>query len=131
MAWATSSSARTSAGVLAVLLALALTGAPRAQEGSAAEDAWSAARAILAEAMFLESGLGNLQAACDLYEEGLRIEGLDVRLQVSDEIAGSARWPRCTGLFEDFCVVTASIRQGIPVNVEIVDEAGQLLQNGE
>jgi organic hydroperoxide reductase OsmC/OhrA len=61
----------------------------------------------------------------------LRIEGLDVRLQVSDEIAGSARWPRCAGLFEDFCVVTASIRQGIPVNVEIVDEAGQLLHNGE
>ena len=70
MEWATSSSARALTGVLAILFALAPV-AVRAEDGSADEDPWRAARAILAEAMFLESGLGNLQAACDLYEEGL------------------------------------------------------------
>jgi hypothetical protein len=35
--------------------------------------------------------------------------------------------PRCLDLFEDFCVVTASVRQGIPVTVEVVGPAGEVL----
>ena len=38
---------------------------------------------------------------------------------------------RCKDLFEDFCVVTASIRQGIPVEVELMDGAGTLLHRSE
>ena len=34
---------------------------------------------------------------------------------------------RCLGQFEDFCVVTQSVRQGIPVTVEVVDAAGKLV----
>jgi len=61
----------------------------------------------------------------------LRIGGIDVQIKVGDELADSARMPRCKGLFEDFCVVTGSIRQGIPVTVEVVDGSGNLLHRGE
>jgi len=30
-----------------------------------------------------------------------------------------ARLERCASLFEDFCVVTESVRKGIPVNVSV------------
>jgi hypothetical protein len=55
------------------------------------------------------------------------VEGFDVVITVAGidkEAAGSRR---CTDLFEDFCVVTASIRKGIPVNVQVLDEAGERL----
>jgi hypothetical protein len=60
----------------------------------------------------------------------LRVGGLEVRITVSDDIAGTARMSRCKELFEDFCVVTGSIRQGIPVAVEVVDQAGDVLHRG-
>jgi hypothetical protein len=31
---------------------------------------------------------------------------------------------RCVEQFEDFCVVTQSVRAGIPVSVRVVDAAG-------
>jgi len=61
----------------------------------------------------------------------LRIGGLDVRLQLGAGAAGANRLPRCLDLFEDFCVVTASIREGIPVNVAVVDDAGNPLTEDE
>lgn len=48
----------------------------------------------------------------------LRVGSLDVRIDV-DGLEGSSRLQRCTGLFEDFCVVTESVRQGIPVAVTV------------
>lgn len=57
----------------------------------------------------------------------LRIGGLDVELQLSEAASGANRLPRCLDLFEDFCVVTASIREGVPVNVEVVDHEGRPL----
>jgi len=59
------------------------------------------------------------EATCILIrnaQKRLRIGGLEVKLIVNDEV-----------LFEDFCVVSASIRDGIPIAVSVVDEAGQLL----
>jgi uncharacterized OsmC-like protein len=53
----------------------------------------------------------------------LRIGGVDVKIRVSgigEEDEG--RLERCLGLFEDYCVVTASVKDGIPVNVEVVRE---------
>lgn len=61
----------------------------------------------------------------------LRVGGLDVRMTVSDDIAGAVRLARCKDLFEDFCVVSSSIRQGIPIAVELVDQAGTLLHSSE
>lgn len=46
-----------------------------------------------------------------------------ITLGVSDEDRG--RIGRCTQLFEDFCVVTASVRQGIDVKVQIIDDRGE------
>jgi uncharacterized OsmC-like protein len=49
-----------------------------------------------------------------------RIGSIDVELV--PEMAADAdptRVARCEELFEDFCTVTASVRQGIPVNVSV------------
>ncbi|MCG6940731.1 MAG: OsmC family protein [Thiohalocapsa sp.] len=70
------------------------------------------------------------EATCILVrneQKRLRIGGLEIKLIVSDELSGSKRFERCKTLFEDFCIVSASIRQGIPMAVSVVDEAGQLL----
>ena len=49
---------------------------------------------------------------------------------MAGELQGSPRLKRCLDLFEDFCVVTASVRQGIPVSVEVLDENGASLLEG-
>jgi uncharacterized OsmC-like protein len=61
----------------------------------------------------------------------LRIGRLDVRITAGEALLGSKKLDRCMTLFEDFCVVTASIRQGIPVGVEVVNSAGELLHKAE
>lgn len=50
-----------------------------------------------------------------------RIKGIDVELapQVFEE--DRPRLQRCEQLFEDFCIVTESVRRGIPVNVKVVE----------
>jgi len=61
----------------------------------------------------------------------LRIGGMEVKLIVNDELADAKRFDRCKDLFEDFCIVSASIRQGIPIKVSVEDEQGQLLHSSE
>lgn len=60
-------------------------------------------------------------------KQRLRVGGLAVRIEVDEAIADAARFGRCLDLFEDFCVVTASVRQGIPVAVEVVGPTGEVL----
>jgi uncharacterized OsmC-like protein len=48
-----------------------------------------------------------------------RISGIDVELTPECGDADPSRIARCEELFEDFCVVTQSVRQGIPVNVTV------------
>lgn len=74
------------------------------------------------------------EATCVLVrneKKRLRIGGMEVRLIVSDELRDSKRFERCKDLFEDFCVVSASIREGIPIRVQVEDGAGQVLHSSE
>ncbi len=53
-------------------------------------------------------------------EDGrLRIAHIDVELEPGLGEDDLARLERCSGLFEDFCVVTQSLRKGVPVNVTL------------
>jgi organic hydroperoxide reductase OsmC/OhrA len=49
----------------------------------------------------------------------LRITGLSVTLSPTLAPADRERIRRCVDLFEDFCIVTGSVRQGVPVRVEV------------
>lgn len=49
----------------------------------------------------------------------LRITSFAVTIEVSGEFESQGRFDRCLGMFEDFCVVTASVRQGIPIKVVV------------
>ena len=57
-----------------------------------------------------------------------RIE-VTITLEVADEQQN--RLSRCLSLFEDYCVVTGSVRQGIEVHVKIVDRQGNVLHSSE
>jgi hypothetical protein len=58
-------------------------------------------------------------------EQGrLRIGRFDVTLHLADAAGDIAHFDRCLAQFEDFCVVTESVRHGIPVGVRVVDAGG-------
>jgi uncharacterized OsmC-like protein len=61
----------------------------------------------------------------------LRIGRMEVRMILAPILIESKRFERCKTLFEDFCVVSASVRQGIPMVVSVLDEAGQLLYRSD
>jgi uncharacterized OsmC-like protein len=48
-----------------------------------------------------------------------RVAGLRVRLHPGIAEADRDRLRRCEGLFEDFCIVTQSVRDGLDVEVEV------------
>jgi len=48
-----------------------------------------------------------------------RIEGIKVTIKPSIGDSDQEKLDRCLGLFEDFCIVTESVRHGIKVDVEI------------
>lgn len=54
----------------------------------------------------------------------IRIAAIDVVLSLSDEKGSLAHLDRCLEQFQDFCMVTESVRRGIPVSVKVLDEAG-------
>lgn len=61
----------------------------------------------------------------------LRIGRIDVVLQMSEALSGAPKMKRCMNLFEDFCVVTDSIRNGIPVGVEVRDHTGEVIHKND
>lgn len=52
-----------------------------------------------------------------------RVSGIEVELVPVLRDRDKARLDRCERLFEDFCVVTESVRRGIPVNVKVTEGA--------
>lgn len=54
----------------------------------------------------------------------MRVGALDVRIDLADDAGAIQHLERCAAQFEDFCVVTESIRHGIPVRVQVVDASG-------
>jgi len=57
----------------------------------------------------------------------LRVGRLGVRIELNEEQSASKKLGRCKELFEDFCVVTASIREGIQVDVEVTNSKGEVI----
>lgn len=56
----------------------------------------------------------------DRTEKGrLRIKGVDVELDPAIAEADREKAQRCLSLFEDYCTVTQSVREGFPVNVTV------------
>jgi organic hydroperoxide reductase OsmC/OhrA len=54
---------------------------------------------------------------------GFRISSIDVELTPEVLESDRPRLDRCERLFEDFCIVTESVRRGIDVNVKVVQPA--------
>jgi organic hydroperoxide reductase OsmC/OhrA len=54
----------------------------------------------------------------------LRIGRLDVTIAMAEAAADVQHMQRCLAQFEDFCVVTESVRHGIAVGVRVVDASG-------
>jgi uncharacterized OsmC-like protein len=53
-------------------------------------------------------------------EEGRwRVHHVDVKILIKTAEEDPKRFQRCVEIFENYCIVTASVRQGIPVNVEV------------
>lgn len=59
----------------------------------------------------------------------LRIGGIEVKIELGEESGAIGHLGRCMEQFEDFCIVTESIRHGIPVSVKVVDAAGRTVHD--
>lgn len=60
----------------------------------------------------------------------LRIGKLHVDLNLGAEAAALPHLERALSQFENFCVVTQSVRQGIEVSVAVRDNTGQIVHQG-
>lgn len=58
----------------------------------------------------------------------LRVQRIDVVLRAGQQVAAAANLERLLGSFEDFCTVSQSVAQGIPVHVTVLDADGSVLK---
>lgn len=61
-------------------------------------------------------------------EKRLRVGGVDVVIQFDSPADSMEHLDRVLDQFEDFCVVTQSVRSGFPVNVTVRDGGGKVLK---
>jgi uncharacterized OsmC-like protein len=59
-----------------------------------------------------------------------RIERLDVAIQLGAKASDLPHLERALEQFEDFCVVTQSVRSGVPVAVTVTDKDGTVVKTG-
>ncbi|MCP4289444.1 MAG: OsmC family peroxiredoxin [Gammaproteobacteria bacterium] len=57
-----------------------------------------------------------------------RIGNIAVTLEVSSELEQAARMNRCLNVYEDFSLAAASLREGFPIDVRVVNDQGVTLQ---
>lgn len=57
----------------------------------------------------------------------LRVGSSHVTIMLGLDPEGRNRLSRCLDLFEEYCIVTQSVRGGIDVSVEVNDEKGEVL----
>jgi uncharacterized OsmC-like protein len=55
----------------------------------------------------------------------MRVDAIQVRIVVDVDEADRERMRRCLEIFEDYCVVTESVRGGLTVGVEVVTDGGK------
>jgi len=56
-----------------------------------------------------------------------RVAHIQADIRLAEAAASHERLDRLLAQFEDFCLVTESVRQGVPVTVSVSDADGQLL----
>lgn len=60
-------------------------------------------------------------------EGRVRVQHVDIDLHLPDAAEGYAQFERILQQFEDFCVVTESVRSGIEIAVQVYDGNGDVL----
>lgn len=58
-----------------------------------------------------------------------RVAGMEVELQLDDSVALVQNIERALAQFEDFCIVTESVRAGVPVAVRVRDASGAVVHS--
>ena len=61
-------------------------------------------------------------------DKRLRIVGINVKLELGRPAAELEHLDRVLAQFEDFCTVSMSVRQGIPIGVRVQDGAGAVIK---
>ncbi len=71
----------------------------------------------------------SVTARMERNEQGrLRVSGVSVVIQIDSPAEMLDHLERVLAQFEDFCVVTQSVRSGFPVEVTVLDSAGTVLK---
>jgi len=65
----------------------------------------------------------------DRLEGRWRVAGMNVVIRLGNGAENIPHLERALAQFEDFCVVTQSVRSGIPVAVEVLDSSGAVVKS--
>jgi organic hydroperoxide reductase OsmC/OhrA len=106
---------------------------PSALLGAAIADCLSASLVYCLERAHLEVGDVEAEARVHFTRNAagrLRVGSVDVRLSPEIHAAPGGRADRCLELFEDFCVVTESVRSGIEVALSVEPAWSEPPQSG-